>query len=568
MIWMLLFFYLAKPKGKKLMEYALWAVCIMCLVDYLFFGKHYGNLSGQLIFDRNIVMSRKEAVLNLAVLALAAAGIWILLKKKPEVLRVAGIAAAAAMVGISLFHLSESTELLNSKAEQKAQQHPESLFSLSKTGKNVVILMMDRAVSGYVPYIFEEKPQLSEQFTGFIYYPRTLSFGAHTNFGLPAVFGGYEYTPYALNRRDNILLERKHNEALKMMPILFSKNGFEATVCDPTYAGYNWIPDLSVFDDLPQVNRYITMGNYDQMDLLSEGSLDAMKRNFLFYSLFKCAPVLAHPYGYDEGRYQNISIREDRPAQVTEGLLKAHGMDRDFISSSGVLQVLPNLTEITENGGNTFLMMCNDTAHSPEYLQLPDYVSAPEVDNEPFEKKQPERVSRSGSKLIMKTPVQVSHYHSNMASFLWLGRWLDYLKENDVYDNARIIIVSDHGYNVRTREELIFGPAEEDDIAFYNPLLMVKDFGAEGELQTDDRQMTNADVPTLAMEHLIADPVNPFTGNPVQKSDAREFPVILSHEYEVEENNGTRYLPSQWALVSGDMIDRNNWKILEESQLP
>lgn len=42
----------------------------------------------------------------------------------------------------------------------------------------------------FVPYIMQERPELQQQFAGFTYYDNTISFGASTNFGAPALFGG------------------------------------------------------------------------------------------------------------------------------------------------------------------------------------------------------------------------------------------------------------------------------------------------------------------------------------------------------------------------------------------
>ena len=50
----------------------------------------------------------------------------------------------------------------------------------------MVVLMLDRAMGQYVPYIFNEKPELKEQFSGFTYYSNVISFGGYTNFGSPA----------------------------------------------------------------------------------------------------------------------------------------------------------------------------------------------------------------------------------------------------------------------------------------------------------------------------------------------------------------------------------------------
>ena len=53
--------------------------------------------------------------------------------------------------------------------------------------------------------------------------------------GTPALFGGYEYTPVEMNRRDDELMVDKQNEALKVMPVLFAQNGYQVIVCDPPY---------------------------------------------------------------------------------------------------------------------------------------------------------------------------------------------------------------------------------------------------------------------------------------------------------------------------------------------
>ena len=55
----------------------------------------------------------------------------------------------------------------------------------------------------------------------------------------------------------------------------------------------------------------------------------------------------------------------------------------------------------------------------------------------------------------MENERQVTHYQSNMAAMLQLGRWFDYLRENGVYDNTRIIVMSDHGGTMGQFPELL-----------------------------------------------------------------------------------------------------------------
>ena len=100
----------------------------------------------------------------------------------------------------------------------------------------------------------------------------------------------------------------------------------------------------------------------------------------------------------------------------------------------------------------------------------------------------------------------------------------------------------------------------------YNALLLVKDFGATGELTTDMTFMTNADVPTLAVEGLIADPVNPFTGHPINSDDknAPALPIFGSESYSVKENNGNTFVPGVWVSVHDNIFDLDNWTYLGE----
>lgn len=167
----------------------------------------------------------------------------------------------------------------------------------------------------------------------------------------------------------------------------------------------------------------------------------------------------------------------------------------------------------------------------------------------------------------MENSEQMASYHANMVAMLQLGNWFDYLREKGVYDNTRIILVSDHGYKMAQLDELILDDGSDPwkDVERYYPLLMVKDFNSE-EFVISDTFMTNADVPTLAMENLIADPINPFTGKPINSDEkiAHDQFIIRSAEWSIEENNGNVYLPSGWASVKDNIWDRNNWTLYDE----
>ena len=74
--------------------------------------------------------------------------------------------------------------------------------------------------------------------------------------------------------------------------------------------------------------------------------------------------------------------------------------------------------------------------------------------------------------------------------------------------------------------------------------------------------MTNADVPTLTLEDLVENPVNPYTGNAISsdyKTENSKQYVIMSEEWNISKNDGKQFLKSRWASVSGDVRDKANW---------
>ena len=168
--------------------------------------------------------------------------------------------------------------------------------------------------------------------------------------------------------------------------------------------------------------------------------------------------------------------------------------------------------------------------------------------------------------LKMETDQQVIHYQTNMATMIQLGKWFEYMRENDVYDNTRIILVSDHGRGLEHFDD--FRIEDSDDLSYYYPLLMVKDFESEG-FTTSEVFMTNGDVPTLAMEGIIENPRNPFTGKIIDSS-AKAAPlqyVIGSHEWDIAVNNGNTFIPSRWYSVHDDMRDKDNWAIAADNAI-
>lgn len=560
-IWAGVFYYLAKPSVRVWFERGIWIISGVAVVDYMFFGKDLGLLTVHLQFEKELSYTIEEMCLNVAVVLIAAFVLYYFCKKRgrvvAEILGV-GVLAFSVMTGVNIVEINRSVNSVNKTYAEEEQPG----FALSRTGKNVIVIMLDRGMGEYIPYIFNEKPELAEKFSGFTYYSNMLSLGVKTNFSTPSLFGGYEYTPIELNRRNRELLEDKHDEALKVMPVLFEQNGYEVTVIDPPIAGYQWPSDLSIYDGYSGIKSFNTTGKFTD-PFVTEYGIRSNKRNFFCYGIFKAVPLCFQELIYDNGRYNQTELGINYLGQERENSFVATGMRSTFMDNYNVLAALPDITEPVDEKRNTFLMMANEATHEPMLLQEPDYIPQMKVDNTEYGKEYAERFTVDGKTLKVEGD-QLTHYHANMAAMLQLGGWFDYMRENGVYDNTRIIVVSDHGVNLYQRDDLVL----EDgfDIEYNYALLMVKDFESS-ELETSEDFMTCADVPALAMEGVIEKPVNPFTGKEIGYGDKgiNAQYVITSDVYDIFVNNGNQFLPGNWYTVQDDMRKPENWKLVAEN---
>lgn len=569
LVWMRVFYWLASPKGKAFFEKIIFILCGFMFVNYMFFGAGMGVISASLQYEKKMRFPVWEHLINIVVLTALALLMHFFVKKYHRAAVSAVIICAAAICVMSVINIVD----INASVKRLSLEttSPNGILKLNKNGKNVVVIMLDRGMGAYIPYIMNEKPELLDQFAGFTYYSNTISFGGFTNFGVPALAGGYEYTPVEMNKRTEERLVDKHNEALKVMPVLFSENGYDVTVCDPIYANYEWIPDLSIYDKYPAIKRYNTKGNFGGLEMKQQ-FIDDNNRNFFCFGLMKSMPLFVQPLIYDKGNYSCSDAINGMSVyrQTVDGMSKSQGVYSIFMESYEVLCNLNGMTRITDDSANTFTFFENDITHEPMMLLEPEYIPAQTVDNTKFDSENTWRFTVDGKTLSMTNSEQMIHYQSNMAALLKLGQWFDFLRENGVYDNTRIIIVADHGRHLYHFDELVFDDVKGDpeDVELYYPLLLVKDFDST-EFSVSDEFMTNADVPVLATDGLIENPINPFTGKKITDEEKYlhdQYIIINANISDafVDTNNGNTFLPARWARVRDDLWNRDNWEFYDE----
>jgi len=573
LVWIPVFYYLTMEKTAKIASAGFAAMAAMGSINYFVFNKNFGFLSKRLVYDLPITFTAKEIVLNiLADLVIVAVVIFFAQRKKMIMKNVVAVLLAAVFF-LSILPLGAVLVFFSSYDDSYANSPEDIKIPMTTTGQNVVVIMMDRMLGAYIPYIFDERPDVAAQFDGFTYYPNTISFGKSTNFGVPAVFGGYEYTPMELNARPDELLVDKHNESLCVMPQIFADNGWNVTVGDPSYANYEWTPDVSIFDYNDDIHAYQMAGVLNPTNELLSGlgeSYDIrLNRNLFCFGLMKIMPYFLQPIVYSEGsyNYMNFSVESFANNDLSgNGEHVQYGLMANFLEEKTVLDNLNDLVEVSSDPVNCFFMFANGTTHETTLLSEPEYMPEVFVDNTEYDLAHEDRFTVDGVTMHMDTsPLTYSVYESNVAACIALGNWFDYLRANGLYDNTRIIIVADHGDERLGQFDELMVEELEFDALTVNPVLLVKDFDSSGYTVSYDF-MTNADTPYIAMQGVISDPVNPFTGNPIAEADKDEEQIIyISDECDIGTNNGCVFVDPDgyWLNVNDNIWDDENWSICE-----
>jgi membrane protein insertase Oxa1/YidC/SpoIIIJ len=542
--------YLLLPKSyKKIFEKLSVIITIMALINVFIFPGEYGSLSIILTFSEDVVSGINYILINLFVNFILAIILLYLLFKFKKMMRYMMSLLLCALILVGIINNVKIFKDFRALEKQLTHEKPfkgEPVYKFSKTGKNVLVIMLDRAISGYIPYIFEEKPELHNSFDGFTWYKNTISFGSYTIFGVPGVFGGYEYTPMEIQKRENISLVKKHNEAILLLPRIFLDHGYNVTVTDPSWSNYKDIPDLSIFTDYPQIDAKNIIGKYSDKWLLEKGNdikvvnlTNHIESNLIVFSFFKIVPLIMKNFIYDSGNWLAAEAE------------KNNFFPKVTINNYIALDILPKITLISDNINNSYNIICNELTHEPIFLQFPDYILTNEVND------------------IGSGPfANEKHYHANISAFVFLGKWFSYLKENNIYDNTKIIIVSDHGRNLYSKfSDNIILP-DGNCLQTYTALLMVKNFNAHGNLFIDDTFMTNADVPIIALKDIVDNPINPWTGNLITSNKDDGVIITTSNRWYVFNHYKNKFniKSDEWLHVHTNIYSSENWKYYNQSR--
>ena len=560
--------------GKQfVINWLISSVLLVSIVDYLLFVPNNGSINKYLYYLDYRSNGFSDGINNALCLCVVVLAVAFVMLKFPRVIKYVLITLFVVIFSISVINTVKISRE-NKEYDFIKNQRDLPVLTLSADKPNVVVIMLDRATGRLTPYIMDEIPGLRERFDGFVYYDNSLSFAQRTLTGSGEVFGGYDYTPSCMNSRSDIPLVDKQNESLLVLPRLFGDNGYNVTVCNPSYAGYRFIPDLTIYDDYPNVNAYITDGAFNPYyDDIDDDWTEFMERNLFAYCLRCSSPVWLRDLLYDDGYYNDTNRRMSEVSYVQRmtDISHATGWDYRVLDPYYSLVSLSEYTTITDDPGaeGSFVMMVNNTVHEPVLFDeealfgQSDYSLNYSVDNSVYDEVNSARFEVYDPAVQVISPLRMAQYQTQAAAYLALADWFDYLRAQGVYDNTRIILVSDHGSQL-----WMFGAPVDDqgnmiNITNFNCLMMVKDFGAEG-FTVSDQFITNAETPAIALDGIVNDPVNPFTGNPIvsRLGDADSFRYFSSTQFNPSDAQTCTFEPGDWFSYNpdyGNVYDVSAW---------
>ncbi len=528
-LWPLVIYFMVNNKIKKIMGLVLFSFLLICLSNAYIFKSDYGILSNIFSISNIGKISLFSWTYPVSIVSYILIIILsgIIYKKNSRILIYVTLILSLAMLslGISkIISIQNTFKELTPSESGSASGKIDTYYSLSKDKENVLVIFLDRAIGVLAPQIFNEFPEIKEQFDGFVFYPNTVSFSSATLEGSPPMLGGYEYTVENMNIRLNELMRKKHNEALLVMPVLFENAGFNVNITNPSWVNYHASGDLSIYKDYPQMNVSQIKGRYYDKFAIETGALNIeldefSKKGFIDFSILQCLPPFLRSIIYNNCR--RIPIE-------SEAIL--------FFEQLSDLYYLREMTNFSSDKP-TYTFIGNDTTHDIDSMRTilnDDYVTASEKQT---------------------SDATFMHYQANVAAYKQLGKYFDYLRDNDVYDNTRIIIVSDHGRGIGFNDL-------DNRITTYNALLMEKDFNSYGDIKIDESFMTNADTLFLAKKNLPISDINPFTKNKFTQDKNNGVNIFVCYDSNAENfrNKNTINLNKQTAWhVSDNIFNLSNW---------
>jgi len=411
-------------------------------------------------------------------------------------------------------------------------------ISYSKTEKNIVVLMIDGSMAGYIPRLLAHDAAAAERLSGFTWYSNVVSTGNRTFNALPAVFGGFDYTAANINKHPGNSLEEKVDQAYMLYPDNFAAKGYGVRYVDPFWYGFARRGDCNKFvargagDCIHVIDTVGRQQTNAHMSTKHTEYLWGVLKQYLAISLYKAAPNSLKGQVYDGGDWQGASLswwkREDK-----------------FLENYFSLLALPGLSD-TNAPGPTFTFMANNITRA--VLKL---------DESCVPNKQLGTSAQELEQLHSQDTVEI--YDTFYCAMNGVTRYLDWFKQQGIYDNTMFVLVSDHGWPSRNPLLKDMADAERQELySQFQNLLMIKPFAATGAPRESREFISNASVPGIVCE-VIGGCVDRATGKHISNQPLTEPVQLYETPWQPQGQNADSYKILSTYQVKDDVSVPGNW---------
>ena len=358
-------------------------------------------------------------------------------------------------------------------------------FSLSKNGKNIVVIMLDMFTGDHVELITKQEPSLINKLSGFVWYKDSISSGSHTVIGKAPILGGYSLHPLSIkNSEKKESLEKVVNKSWNELFVKLLDKGFQVNISEQDWLDYNYLKkEIGSRDVIIGDKRILSSLVKKYQDIHNISIKNNYKTKYVLssMSLFYLMPYSIKNRIYDNGSWFG---------SFADGSVNIKNLI-DNSNSYGMLEQIPSFSNI-KNDLNSFIYFSSVVTHLPWSLDSDC--------NTEFLKDRDQKYRAMYGKPYKFGPMP-RHVNNEKCALRALSSWFDWMKRNGVYDNTKIIIVSDHGYGDDIKPVLNPSRLYNGYSVHLGSLLMVKEFYQNGDLRIDEKTKTaNWDVRDIILD--------------------------------------------------------------------
>ena len=415
------------------------------------------------------------------------------------------------VIGQSFYLTNKTGDLFVKEIKEVNKDSGKPMISFSKHHQNIVVFVIDGAQGWYMHDYISEDERYGDDFAGFTYYPNTVAMANYTYASVPSIMCGYKYSIPNMNKDSSRTIIQKVSDATEEFYEKIKGGGYELT---STVMRYSSI-DHSKFDThIP--HWHDTWSEKLDLDEPEEMWYTRLWENAVFSSV----PLFLKPKIYNNTRW---ILKQKSNLNLSE------------LNEYNFVRVLPKISNTASERPN-FIYIHSLYTHNPWNM-----------------------IDEDNNFVRGVTPSECQRAFTN--SFV---KWLNWMKDNGVYDNTKIILTSDHGpswwhFNgeIETNAPIVWTKENKISLERFlhlNALLMVKDYNRHNSLKTDWRLMNTADVSAIAFD--INDPTK---ADSTYRSTQTFFTV-----WHQDLRTRVKYELKHAFEIENYVYDLNNWTSIKE----